>query len=47
MANDLLKETSPYLLQHAEIPVDEYPWNEMALQKSPRSWPEPGRAAGR
>ncbi|MBA2563378.1 MAG: thioredoxin domain-containing protein, partial [Chitinophagaceae bacterium] len=32
--NHLIKETSPYLLQHAHNPVDWYPWNEEALQKS-------------
>nr|MCS5573457.1 thioredoxin domain-containing protein [Pseudomonadales bacterium] len=26
MANRLAKENSPYLLQHAENPVDWYPW---------------------
>ncbi len=29
--NKLSKETSPYLLQHAENPVDWYPWGEGAL----------------
>lgn len=32
MANRLAQETSPYLLQHAENPVDWYPWGEEALQ---------------
>ena len=32
MTNRLAKETSPYLLQHAENPVDWYPWSEEALQ---------------
>ncbi len=32
MANRLAKETSPYLLQHAENPVDWFAWNEEALQ---------------
>ncbi|HNQ12534.1 MAG TPA: thioredoxin domain-containing protein [Bacteroidia bacterium] len=31
MRNHLQYETSPYLLQHAENPVDWYPWNEEAL----------------
>ena len=29
--NNLSKETSPYLLQHADNPVDWYPWNAQAL----------------
>ena len=29
--NRLGQETSPYLLQHADNPVDWYPWNEQAL----------------
>jgi uncharacterized protein len=32
--NRLIKETSPYLLQHAHNPVDWYPWGEEALQKA-------------
>lgn len=32
--NKLSKETSPYLLQHAQNPVDWYPWSEEALQKA-------------
>ena len=31
MANRLANETSPYLQQHAENPVDWYPWSEEAL----------------
>ncbi len=31
-ANRLSKTTSPYLLQHADNPVDWYPWDEEALQ---------------
>src|SRR3989475_1970057 len=31
MPNRLAKETSPYLQQHAENPVDWYPWGEEAL----------------
>ena len=34
MPNRLIDETSPYLLQHADNPVDWYPWGEEALQKS-------------
>lgn len=34
MTNRLIHETSPYLLQHAENPVDWYPWGEEALQKA-------------
>ena len=29
--NRLAQETSPYLLQHADNPVDWYPWGEEAL----------------
>jgi uncharacterized protein YyaL (SSP411 family) len=32
MTNHLIDETSPYLLQHANNPVDWYPWGEVALQ---------------
>jgi uncharacterized protein YyaL (SSP411 family) len=31
MSNKLASETSPYLLQHAENPVEWYPWGEQAL----------------
>ncbi len=31
MSNHLAGETSPYLLQHADNPVDWYPWGEEAL----------------
>src|SRR4051794_31585868 len=34
MANRLAAETSPYLLQHAENPVDWYPWGEAALERA-------------
>ena len=34
MPNRLSNETSPYLLQHADNPVDWYPWGEEALQKA-------------
>lgn len=32
--NHLAAETSPYLLQHANNPVDWYPWGEAALKKA-------------
>ena len=32
--NRLINETSPYLLQHANNPVDWYGWNENALKKA-------------
>jgi uncharacterized protein YyaL (SSP411 family) len=34
MANRLARETSPYLLQHAENPVDWFPWGEEALERA-------------
>ncbi|MBH77635.1 MAG: thioredoxin domain-containing protein [Dehalococcoidia bacterium] len=34
MPNRLVTETSPYLLQHAENPVDWYPWGEEAFEKA-------------
>ena len=34
MPNRLAKETSPYLLQHADNPVDWYPWGEEALGRA-------------
>jgi uncharacterized protein len=34
MSNRLAAETSPYLLQHAENPVDWYPWGEEALGRA-------------
>jgi uncharacterized protein len=34
MSNRLASETSPYLLQHAENPVDWYPWGEEALARA-------------
>lgn len=34
MTNRLANETSPYLRQHAENPVDWYPWGEEALQRA-------------
>ena len=33
-ANNLIKETSPYLLQHAYNPVEWYTWGEKALKKA-------------
>ena len=36
MSNRLQKEKSPYLLQHAENPVDWYPWGEEAFEKARR-----------
>ncbi|CAN5495379.1 hypothetical protein BH10ACI1_BH10ACI1_21270 [soil metagenome] len=32
--NNLIKETSPYLLQHAHNPVEWFAWGEEAFQKS-------------
>jgi uncharacterized protein len=37
MPNRLARETSPYLQQHAENPVDWYPWGEEALQEARRT----------
>ena len=34
MPNRLAKETSPYLLQHAENPVDWYPWGNEAFEEA-------------
>ena len=34
MTNRLSKEKSPYLLQHADNPVDWYPWGLEAFQKA-------------
>jgi uncharacterized protein YyaL (SSP411 family) len=36
MPNHLIHETSPYLLQHAENPVEWYPWGEEAFEKARR-----------
>ncbi len=36
MSNRLANENSPYLLQHAENPVDWYPWGEEALEAARR-----------
>ena len=35
--NRLVKEESPYLLQHAHNPVDWYPWGEEAFAKARRA----------
>jgi uncharacterized protein YyaL (SSP411 family) len=37
MPNRLARETSPYLQQHAENPVDWYPWGPEALEESKRT----------
>ena len=37
MPNRLSDETSPYLLQHADNPVDWYPWGEAAFAEARRS----------
>lgn len=34
VANRLINEKSPYLLQHAYNPVDWYAWNEEAFAKA-------------
>jgi uncharacterized protein len=36
MSNRLARETSPYLQQHAENPVDWYPWGPEALDRAAR-----------
>ena len=36
MPNRLITETSPYLRQHANNPVDWYPWSEEALERAVR-----------
>jgi len=36
VTNRLVGETSPYLLQHAQNPVDWYPWGEEALNRAAR-----------
>ena len=36
MANRLGRETSPYLQQHADNPVDWYPWGDEALARARR-----------
>ena len=34
MANRLAAETSPYLLQHRDNPVDWYPWGDEAFERA-------------
>ncbi len=34
MANSLINEESPYLLQHANNPIDWFPWGDEALEKA-------------
>ncbi|HEV3128771.1 MAG TPA: DUF255 domain-containing protein, partial [Solirubrobacteraceae bacterium] len=34
MSNRLARETSPYLLQHQDNPVDWYPWGPEALERA-------------
>ena len=34
MPNRLAKEQSPYLLQHANNPVDWYPWGQEAFDRA-------------
>jgi len=34
MPNQLANETSPYLLQHKDNPVDWYPWGTLAFQRA-------------
>src|SRR4030095_9424754 len=36
MANRLANETSPYLLQHKDNPVDWYPWGDEARERARR-----------
>ncbi len=36
MTNHLIHESSPYLLQHANNPVDWFPWGAEALEKARR-----------
>ena len=43
MRNHLKNQTSPYLLQHAENPVDWYPWCEEAFERAKRE----GKRAGK
>ena len=45
MANRLAHETSPYLLQHADNPVDWCPWGPEALRA--RARPRPARSSSR
>ncbi|MET7366669.1 DUF255 domain-containing protein [Streptomyces sp. NPDC005566] len=36
MANRLAQTTSPYLLQHADHPVDRWPWSPAAFEEARR-----------
>ena len=36
MSNHLKDQSSPYLLQHADNPVDWYPWGKEAFEKAER-----------
>ncbi|GAA5077840.1 hypothetical protein GCM10023336_68880 [Streptomyces similanensis] len=36
MPNRLAHETSPYLLQHADNPVDWWPWSDGAFEEARR-----------
>src|SRR6185437_893652 len=36
MSNRLAQETSPYLLQHANNPVDWHPWGQEAIERAER-----------
>lgn len=36
MSNHLMNETSPYLLQHAENPVNWYPWGDQTFERARR-----------
>ena len=36
MSNRLRDQSSPYLLQHAENPVEWYPWGTEAFEKAQR-----------
>ena len=38
VSNRLANETSPYLLQHKDNPVDWYPWGPEALERSKREF---------
>ena len=45
MPNRLAHETSPYLLQHADNPVDWWPWSKGAFEGCPLlRRPQMGRA---
>ena len=46
MANRLADETSPYLLQHKDNPVDWYPWGEEALARASACAPHGCQSTG-